>query len=227
MMVPSQGRADQAAPLAGALTVRNRRRRHREQTIDEILDVAVQVMAEEGVAGLSLSEVARRMGIQPPSLYKYFPSKLALYDALFQRGARETLTVFRTAVAQAEPGWAALTAGTEAIMRLGLERQVIAQLLNWRPVPGFTPSAEAFAPSIEFVDEVRRLLQVAADRGELCRDAASEEGTALLSVLVAGVMSQQLANQPHASWDEGRFTRLTPRVLELFRRAYPPERGER
>ncbi len=59
-MVPSQGRADQAAPLAGALTVRNRRRRHREQTIDEILDVAVQVMAEEGVAGLSLSEVGRR-----------------------------------------------------------------------------------------------------------------------------------------------------------------------
>ncbi len=206
---------------------RHRRQRRREQTIDQILDVAVQVMAEEGVAGLSLSEVARRMGIQPPSLYKYFPSKLALYDALFKRGARETLTVFRTAVAQAEPGWAALTAGTEAIMRLGLDHQVIAQLLNWRPVPGFTPSAEAFAPSIEFVEEVRGLLRAAAERGELHRDAASEEGAALLSVLVAGVMSQQLANQPRASWDQGRFTRLTPRVLELFRRAYPPETGER
>src|SRR6266704_243265 len=224
MMVPSQGRADQAAPLAGALTVRNRRRRHREQTIDEILDVAVQVMAEEGVAGLSLSEVARRMGIQPPSLYKYFPSKLALYDALFQRGARETLAVFRAAAAQAEPGWAALTAGIEAVMRLGLDQQVIAQLLNWRPVPGFAPSAEAFAPSIEFTGDIRRVLQAAADRGELHPDAASEEGGALLSVLVAGVMSQQLANQPRASWEEGRFTRLTPQVLKLFKCAYPPRK---
>jgi AcrR family transcriptional regulator len=205
----------------------DRRQRRRQQTIDEILDVAVQVMAQEGVAGLSLSEVARRMGIQPPSLYKYFPSKLALYDALFQRGARESLAVFRAAAAQAEPGWAALVAGTEAVMRLGLDHQVVAQLLNWRPVPGFEPSPAAFAPSIEFVQEARRLLQVAADRGELHPDAASEDGTALLSVLAAGVMSQQLANQPQASWDQGRFTRLTPRMLELFRCAYPPQRGER
>jgi AcrR family transcriptional regulator len=205
----------------------DRRARRRQQTIDEILDVAIQVMAEEGVAGLSLSEVARRMGIQPPSLYKYFPSKLALYDALFQRGARESLAVYRAAAAQAEPGWAALVAGTEAVMRLGLDHQVVAQLLNWRPVPGFEPSPAAFAPSIEFVQEARRLLQVAVDRGELHPDAASEEGTALLSVLVTGVISQQLANQPQASWDQGRFTRLTPRVLKLFRCAYPPERGER
>jgi hypothetical protein len=46
------------------------------------------------------------------------------------------------------------------------------------------------------VVEGRRLLQVAADRGELHPDAASDEGTALLSFLVTGVMSQQLANQP-------------------------------
>jgi AcrR family transcriptional regulator len=226
-MEPSQGRTGQLAPPAGTSMALDRRQRRRQQTIDEILDVAVQVMAEEGVAGLSLSEVARRMGIQPPSLYKYFPSKLALYDALFQRGARENLATFRAAAAQAEPGWAALLAGIEAIMRQGLDHQVVAQLLNWRPVPGFEPSPAAFAPSIEFVQEARRLLQVAVDRGELHPDAASEEGPALLSILVAGVMSQQLANQPQASWDQGRFTRLTPQVLELFRCAYPPQRSER
>jgi AcrR family transcriptional regulator len=226
-MKPSQGRADQATPASGTSMALDRRARRRQQTIDEILDVAIQVMAEEGVAGLSLSEVARRMGIQPPSLYKYFPSKLALYDALFQRGSRENLATFRAAAAQAEPGWAALLAGIEASMRLGLDHQVVAQLLNWRPVPGFEPSPAAFAPSIQFIEEVRRLLQVAADRGELHPDAASEEGTALLSVLVTGVMSQQLANQPGASFDQGRFTRLTPRVLELFRCTYPPQGGER
>ena len=220
-MEPSQGRTGSiiAAPdTAGP----DRRRRRREQTIDEIAGVAVDVMAQEGVAGLSLSEVARRMGIQPPSLYKYFPSKLALYDELFKRGAREALAAFRAAAARAEPGWAALTAGTEAIMRWGLDHQVLGQLLNWRPVPGFEPSAEAFAPSVELVGEIRRLLQAAADRGELHPAAAAEDGQALLSVLTAGVMSQQLANQPRASWDQGRFTRLAPRVLQLFRCAYPP-----
>jgi AcrR family transcriptional regulator len=219
----SESRAGQSAPVSDRREDLNRRQRRREQTIDEILDVAIGVMAEEGVAGLSLSEVARRMGIQPPSLYKYFASKLALYDALFHREARDLLAVFRAAVADAEPGWGALTEGTEAIMHWGLDRQVSAQLLNWRPVPGFEPSAAAFAPSLEFVEEVGRQIRAAVDRGELHPDAASEEGPALWSVLVAGVMSQQLANQPRASWDQGRFTRLTPRVLGLFRCAYPPK----
>jgi hypothetical protein len=105
---------------------------------------------------------------------------------------------------------------------LGLEHQVVRQLLSWRPVAGFEPSPEAYTPAVEFVEELGRLLQVAVDRGELHPDAASEEGVALLSVLVTGVTSQQLANQPSASFEQGRFTRLTPRVLELFRAAYPP-----
>jgi len=42
----------------------------------------------QGVAGLSVGEIARRMGIRPPSVYVYFPSKHALYDALFARGAQ-------------------------------------------------------------------------------------------------------------------------------------------
>ena len=51
-----------------------------------MLDVALAVMAEQGVAGLTLGEVARRMGIRTPSLYGYFDGKHALYDALFARG---------------------------------------------------------------------------------------------------------------------------------------------
>lgn len=201
----------------------DRRRRRRAQTIDEILDVAVAVMTEEGVAGLSLATVARRMGIQPPSLYKYFPSRLAVYDALFERGARDTLEAFRAAAAGAAPGWAALTTGLTAVMRLGLDRQVMAQLVYWRPVPGFEPSPEAFAPAVEFVSEVRGHLQAAAASGEISPHGASADGEALMSILVAGVMTQQLANEPAASWSQGRFTALTPVVLELFRRAYPPE----
>src|SRR5215469_11674006 len=126
-MESSESHADRALAARDTAAGVNRRRRRREQTIDEIAGVAIEVMAEEGVAGLSLSEVARRMGIQPPSLYKYFPSKMALYDELFKRGAREALAAFRAAAARAEPGWAGLTAGLEAIMRLCLDQQVAGQ----------------------------------------------------------------------------------------------------
>ena len=62
------------AEPAGRQPRSDRRARRRQETIEEILDIAEDVMAEEGVNGLSLAEVARRLGVQPPSLYKYFPS---------------------------------------------------------------------------------------------------------------------------------------------------------
>ena len=66
----------------------DRRQRRRLETIEEIVDVAVEVMTEHGVGGLSLGEVARRMGMRTPSLYVYFDSKNAVYDAAFARGWR-------------------------------------------------------------------------------------------------------------------------------------------
>ena len=98
----------------------DRRARRRQETIDEILDIAIEVMSERGVNGLTLAEVARRLGVQPPSIYKYFSSIGAVYDALFERAASENLTVLRDAMARGEPGLDALTTGLEASGRRDL-----------------------------------------------------------------------------------------------------------
>ncbi|MEU7864203.1 TetR/AcrR family transcriptional regulator [Nonomuraea sp. NPDC049141] len=201
----------------------DRRQLRRQKTLEEILQIAVEVMTEEGVAALRLSEVARRMGIQPPSLYKYFPSKLAVYDALFQRGWERTLVAFQQAAKEAAPGLPALTAGCAAVGRLALEAPVLMQLTSWRTVPGFEPSPAAYAPSVAFQSEVSRVVQEAAHLGQLHPDAASEEGGAILSVLFAGVITQQMANDPAARFGEGRFTRLLPTLLTMFARTYPSE----
>src|SRR5438067_12259996 len=95
----------------------------------------------------TLAEVARRLGVQPPSIYKYFSSIGAVYDALFKRAASENLAVLREAMARDEPGLDALTNGLEASGRWVLQNTALAQLLCWRPVPGFEPSPEALAPS--------------------------------------------------------------------------------
>src|SRR6202167_4153506 len=89
----------------------DRRARRRQETIHEILDIARHVMTEEGVNGLSLAEVARRLGVQPPSLYKYFPSLMAIYDALFLEGQRQNLAAMGGGMEEAESGLDALIAG--------------------------------------------------------------------------------------------------------------------
>src|SRR6516162_11202936 len=109
----------------------DRRARRRQETIREILQIARDVMTEEGVNGLSLAEVARRLGVQPPSLYKYFPSLMAIYDALFLEGQRRNLEAMRAGAQTAEPGLEALIAGLDASGRWCLANHAVAELLFW------------------------------------------------------------------------------------------------
>jgi AcrR family transcriptional regulator len=207
----------------------DRRARRRQQTIDEILDVAVDLMESEGVAALSLSAVARKVGMQPPSLYQYFPSKMAIYDALFQRGAEQIRDAQRaarttaTTTDQLEVGLIGMTAFGSWCM----ENQVLTQLLFWRTVPGFVPTPAAFAPAQDMVEDLQLHLRDAVDAGQLEPAAVSEEGIALFTSMTAGLMSQQLANEPDATYEEGRFTRLMPVVLEMFYERYKPTRGKK
>ena len=202
----------------------DRRTRRRNQTVQEILDVALGVMAQEGVAALSLSEVARRMGLRPPSLYQYFPSRMAIYDALFERAARQALAIaeqYRDEIAR-DPA-DAIVGAQQATFAWEAANPVLAQLLHWRPVPGFQPSARAYAPAVRQVELLGEALRAAVDAGQLAPAAAAEDGVALYTVLVSGVISQQLANEPSAPPGQGRFTRLTPAVLEMFFRYYAPQ----
>jgi AcrR family transcriptional regulator len=203
----------------------DRRARRRQETIEEILDIAQQIMTEEGVNGLSLAEVARRLGVQPPSIYKYYPSLMAVYDELFRRGQVENLEVIRQGIEVAEPGLAAITAGLEASGRWLLAHRALAQLLFWRPVAKFEPSAEAFAPSVEMVAIQRAQLANAVARGEIGPEGDSDEAMYLISTLIAGVGSQAMANEPELEWGEGRFSPLFPTLMKLFVAAYPPPAG--
>jgi AcrR family transcriptional regulator len=210
------GLAPDAAPL-------DRRSRRRQETIDEILAIAVEVMTEDGVTGLSVAEVARRLGVRPPSLYKYFPSLVAIYDELFRRGAREHLAIMRDAMANSQPGVPALTAGLEASGRWLLANRAVAQLLFWRPVPSFEPSAEAFEPSIEMVALQRGALRDAVDAKQLAPEADSDEAVSVVASFITGVITLAMANEPDLQWGEGRFTPVFPELMSLLSALYPPK----
>src|SRR5215468_3742656 len=94
----------EVSPVSTTEVRTDRRARRRHETIEEILDLAEDVMAEEAVNGLTLSEVARRLGVQPPSLYKYFGSLPAVYDALFKRGQTAHLEAMGAAMEKAPSG---------------------------------------------------------------------------------------------------------------------------
>lgn len=200
--------------------VLGRRERRRLETIEEVLDVAVDVMTEQGVAGLSIGEVARRMGIRPPSLYVYFDSKNALYDAVFARGAAEAAraaeAAFQKVVGQATDLLGILLPVGQGFVKWAIEHPAYSHLLFWRPVPGYEPSPEAYAASValmgrttEFFDDLRR-------QRLLRHDAPVEHVVRDWTIVVSGVISQHLANSPGESFESGRFTAALPDVIAMF-----------
>jgi AcrR family transcriptional regulator len=196
----------------------------RAAVVEEALGHAVALMAEEGVGALSVSEIARRMGIRGPSLYKYFPSRHAVYDALFLRGLLAQQAAIATAIAGLPPGVDRIRAGGTAAVRWAVENPPLAQLLHWRPVPGFEPSPETFEPSLRDMDEVRGMFAEVVRLGQLAPGADSDDAVRLFTVVLSGVISQQLANQPGAAFEDGVFSRLTGRAIDLFLSAHaaPP-----
>ena len=206
-----------------APAVLDRRQRRRLETIEEIVDVAVEVMTEHGVGGLSLGEVARRMGMRTPSLYVYFDSKNAVYDAVFARGWRELGGIMSASYARvdSEPDLAAyFLADSQLFVRWMLEHPVHAQLMCWRPVPGYVPSPEAYQPAVELMDECRVMFGRLQERGLF---APHHDTGALLrtwTALTSGVMTQQLANAPHEPFESGTFTTALPDIVSMFLKQY-------
>ena len=202
----------------------DRRQRHRIETIEEVLDHAVRIMAEDGVAGLSLGEIARRMGIRPPSLYVYFPSKHALYDALFARGWSRLLD-HMLACEQAQPPveddlCAIMLRFGNDFVRWSVENLAYAQLLFWRPVPGYRPSEAAYEPAVELYQQSYARLAALKQRGLLRADAEVEVALRDWTVLVSGVISQQLANAPGEPFESGQFTTAMPGLAAMFAAHY-------
>ncbi|MBB5867034.1 AcrR family transcriptional regulator [Allocatelliglobosispora scoriae] len=200
-------------------TIDRRQTRHLE-TRDEVVATALEIMAESGPGSVSLGEVARRMGIKPPSLYVYFPSKAALYDELFVRGWAGLLLAMGRYTDFVAPGtepFAVLRDAGAEFVRWSVEHSSEAQLIFWRPVPGWEPSVRAAGAAAGVMDQLQRTLAGLSERGALRPDADLVEAGRVWLVLLAGVIGLHLGNEPA---DGTRFTSLVEPLTEMFLARY-------
>jgi AcrR family transcriptional regulator len=182
---------------------RNRRAERHEATKAEILEAAWELARTEGLAALSLRDVARRVGMQAPSLYSYFDSKHAIYDAMFAEGNLE----LRERVPGARPGEDALQAirrRAKAYIEFATADPARYQLLFQRMIPGFKPSDESYAIAVENLDRTRQAFVAAGISDPKALD--------MYTALMTGIASQQVSNDPGGN----RWRRLTDDALDMF-----------
>ena len=205
------------------LSPQERRQRNREEMKNAILEAARQVMREEGVAALNLQEVARRVGVRAPSLYEYFPGKMAIYDALFRMGVRLLGERMNHSHESTDPLWARAQAVLENYMTFAQEYPELYQLVQERPVPGFIPSEESMQESRGLLTMGDAIVEKGIERGSLALGITVSEARDLFLAMMHGLTALHMANEPELPVGSGRFGSLIPAVLALFRAAWEPE----
>lgn len=89
------------------------------------------------MAALNLHEVARRVGVTTPALHKYFPSKMAVYDALFRLGTHLYIEELKALnLGEADSGRAAMRGAIEHQLTFAVRHRELYQLVLQRPRPG-------------------------------------------------------------------------------------------
>jgi AcrR family transcriptional regulator len=204
------------------LSVRERRRRNHEEMRAGILAVAREIMREQGVAALNLNEIARRVGITAPALYTYFPSKMALYDALYRAGIRLFVEAEEEVWRTTAPDWERIHAWFALRLTLAEEHPDLYHLVFDVPIPGFEPSPESLA-------EVRRLyasivsgIAEVIEAGVMQPNLSPEQTTDVLLSMRLGIVAAHLGKQrPHPLPDH--LARLVPEIMAVLRAAWQPK----
>ena len=175
----------------------------RAAKVASIVESAWTLAREHGIAGVSLHALARQVGMRQPSLYEYFDSKHALYNAMFADGNEQLLARLDQLKYPRDPR-AALKKYLGAFVAFGLEDPARYELLFQRHVPGFVPSPESYALAGEVLGRGAKLANEAGitDEGDIdC-----------IVAMVAGLMEAQLSNDP----DGNRWSRHLHRLVDLY-----------
>jgi AcrR family transcriptional regulator len=182
--------------------VRDRRAERFAATRREILDAAWELAAVAGLVGIAMRDLGTAVGMRAQSLYAYFPSKHAMYDAMFAEANQELLA--RMKAVDGDDPQRRLRAQARVFVQFCVEQPVRYQLLFQRTIPGFEPSPQAYAPAVEVLALSRRTVAACGVSGERAFDA--------WTALTGGIAAQQNANEPGGR----RWTRLLDDTIDMY-----------
>jgi len=180
----------------------DRRQQRRGAKRAAILDAAWTLARRDGLAAISLRDLADAVGLRQPSLYVYFDSKLDLYDAMFADGWRQFLDSVRHDYPSGPHE--ALAQFVAECVQFSSDDVVRHQLLLQRTIPGFEPSAESFAVAQEFYEFGSDLLVRAG--------VSNPADIDMFTAIVNGLAHQQVANDPGGT----RWVRLAGQTVEML-----------
>jgi AcrR family transcriptional regulator len=188
-MPGSQGAEDQRSSL---------RAEHVAQTRAALVAAGRRLFGRAGFAATSVEDLAREAGVTTGALYHHFPTKAALFEAVFELVHFELMEASGEAAAGADAPMELLALGFEAFLDKVLEPDVQRIVITDAPsVLGparFTELDERYAFAA-----IVAALEAAAQAGALRADDPQTLATLLLGMLTRGGMLIASSAEPVAT----------------------------
>jgi AcrR family transcriptional regulator len=146
-----------------------------------VLEVAYETFAAEGVA-VPIDEIARRAGVGAGTVYRHFPTKEALFQAVFDDRVRRIVDDGRALVASEGPGEALYAFMRGMACSAAADHGLFDALASY----GFDVAAATTGAEKEFLGVLDELLVAAQRAGTVRIDVGVPEVKALLMVCKAG-----------------------------------------
>jgi AcrR family transcriptional regulator len=199
-------------------------RRDAERNLERVLVAAREAFAEHGMEA-SVEEVARRAGVGIGTVYRRFPTKADLVDAVFEASLADLSTIAREALELADP-WDGFCTFLERTLELnaanrglhavlatnehGRER-IAAVRRKMRPLVGrvIARAQEQGTLRPDFRPQDLSLIFMSAGRVvEMTADVAPEMWRRLLGLLLDGLRSEAATPLPHPALSFQQLDRL-------------------
>ena len=188
---------------------RTRKRLSRDERRRQLLDMAWQLVREEGTDALSLGRLAEQAGVTKPVVYDHFETRTGLLVALYQEYDARQSRMLEQALARcdaslASRAWVIAEAYVDCVMSQGLEIPGVSAALAGSPemealkrayeqpfldkcreaLAGFSPSGSVGAAGMRLLVGAADALSQAAAVGELEAEAAKAELQAAIMAMV-------------------------------------------
>lgn len=179
------------------------------------VEAVVELAAEQNPSEITTSAIARHMGVTQGALFKHFPSKDAILQAVMEWVAERLLSRLDKAAHSAPTPLAAVEAMFMAhvdfvVEHPGVPRMLFGELQRAEPT---APKRMAQTLLRRYRERLHRLIEKGKAAGELSDTLDTDAAITLLIGTIQGLVMQSLL-----AGDVQRMRQDAPRVFAIYRR---------
>ncbi|RYC26347.1 TetR/AcrR family transcriptional regulator [Ciceribacter ferrooxidans] len=184
----------------------------REVTVETVINLA----AEQNPTDITTGAIAKRMGVTQGALFRHFPSKDAILEAVMEWVSERLLARIDKATSAASSPLAALEAAFVTHIEFISDHPGVPRMLFGELQRGEQTLAKRMAQTLiqRYGERLRRLLAEGKERGELPASLDERAAATLFIGTIQGLVMQSLL-----AGDVELIRESAPGVFALYRRA--------